>query len=221
MKKSNASILVPVIGGILLIAAGVIFLLTNLEVIQLPWESLVGPLFGLGGIIFILVFILNNKNWWALIPGFILVAIGTIIFMDQNLGVIADQWGGFIFLGLLGCAFLLIYIIHPKNWWSVIPAGVLLTLGGVSLIPEERGWLVGGVFFIGMALTFGLVYILPKPAGKLKWALYPAGILLILGIASLLGVERLINFVGPFVLLVVGGYFVYRALRKGKKQHLE
>ncbi len=216
MKKSQAGILVPVIGGILLIAAGVIFLLTNLGVIQLPWEFLVGPLFGLGGIVFLLVFILNNKEWWALIPAFVLIAIGTIIFMDHSLSGFSDQWGGLIFLGLLGCAFLLIYILHPQNWWSIIPAGVLVTLGGVSLIPEENEWLIGGVFFIGLALTFGLVYILPKPAGKLKWALYPAGILLILGIASLLGVERLINFVGPFVLLAVGGYFVYRALRKGK-----
>ena len=58
--------------------------------------------------------------------------------------------------------------------------------------------------------------VLPKPAGKLKWALYPGTVLLLLGIASLLGVERLINFVGPLVLLAVGGYFVYRALRRGK-----
>ena len=216
MKKSKASVLVPVIGGILLIAAGVIFLLTNLKIIQLPWEFLIGPLFGLGGIIFLLVFIINNKDWWALIPGFILIAIGTIIFMDQNLGGFADQWGGLVFLGLLGCAFLLIYILHPQNWWSIIPGGVLLTLGGVSLIPEKNEGLIGGLFFVGLAITFGLVYILPKPAGKLKWALYPAGIMLILGIASLLGVDRLINFVGPLILLAVGGYFVYRALRKGR-----
>lgn len=214
MKKSKPSILVPVIGGILLIAVGVIFLLTNLTVIELPWELLVGPLFGIGGIIFLLIFIVDKKDWWALIPGFILIAIGMIIFMDHNLGGFADDWGGLIFLGLLGCAFLLIYILHPQNWWSIIPAGVLLTLGGVSLITEENERWIGGTFFIGLALTFGLVYNLPKPAGKLKWALYPAGILLILGIASLLGVERLVNFVGPFILLAVGGFFVYRALRK-------
>lgn len=214
MKKSKPSILVPVIGGILLIAVGVIFLLTNLSVIELRWELLVGPLFGIGGIVFLLIFIVDKKDWWALIPGFILIAIGMIIFMDRNLSGFADDWGGLIFLGLLGCAFLLIYVLHPQNWWSIIPAGVLLTLGGISLIPEENDWLIGGTFFIGLALTFGLVYILPKPAGKLKWALYPGGILLILGIASLLGVERLINFVGPLILLAVGGFFVYRALRK-------
>jgi hypothetical protein len=216
MKKSRASLLIPIIGGVLLIAVGAILLLNNLGIIGLPWEVVVGPLFGIGGIIFLMVFILNNKEWWALIPGFVLIAIGTIIFMNQNLGGFADQWGGLIFLGFLGLAFLLIYIIHPQNWWGIIPGGVLITLAVVSVIPETESQLVGGGFFLGMALTFGLVYILPKPAGKLRWALYPAAILLVLSIAAFLGVERLANFVGPVVLLVIGGFFVYRALRRGK-----
>ncbi len=160
MKKLSTKRLLPIVGGILLIALGVMFLLNNLGIIMLEWEFLKGPLFAFGGLIFVLVFILNRREWWALIPG-----------------------------------------------------GVLLTLAVVSLL-EDGGTLSGVVFFAGLALTFGLVYILPKPGGKLTWALYPAGILALIGVLVALGASNLTDFVLPLVLLLVGGYFIYRALKK-------
>ena len=213
MKKSNTRILLPIVGGILLIAAGVIFLLNNLGMIEVNWEMYIGPLFALGGLVFLLVFILNTREWWALIPGFVLIAIGVIIFMDQNLAAGSELWSGAIFLGLLGLAFLLIYAFHQDSWWAIIPGGVLLTLAGVTLVPDD-GVLAGAIFFLGMAATFGLVYILPKPAGRLTWALYPAGILLAIGVLVFLGAEDLMDFVWPVALLIAGGYIVYRALKK-------
>ncbi len=213
MNNTKKGLLLPIIGGLLLIAAGILFLLNNLGMIALDWEMVIGPIFALGGLVFLLVFILNTENWWALIPGFVLIAIGVIIFMGQNLEDIADLWSGAIFLGLLGFSFWLIYIFHSDNWWAIIPGGVLLTLAGVTLLPDE-GLLAGAVFFLGLALTFGLVYILPKPTGRLKWALYPAGILLAIGVLVYLGAENLIDYVWPVALLIAGGYVVYRALKK-------
>ena len=125
----------------------------------------------------------------------------------------AEGLTGAIFLGLLGVAFLLVYAFHRDNWWAVIPGGVLLTLAGVTLIPGE-GVLAGGLFFLGLAVTFGLVYILPKPSGRLTWALYPAGILFLIGVLVVLGASNLINYVWPLVLLIAGGFVIYRALRK-------
>jgi len=49
MKKSKTNFLLSVVGGILLVAAGVIFLLDNLGLIMLDWEMLIGPMFGIGG----------------------------------------------------------------------------------------------------------------------------------------------------------------------------
>jgi hypothetical protein len=213
MSRNKSRILLPIIGGILLIAAGVIFLLNNLGMIALNWEMLIGPIFALGGLAFLVIFILNTNDWWALIPGFVLIAIGVISFMGQNMESVADRWSGAIFLGLLGLSFLLIYIFHRDNWWAIIPGGVLLTLAGVTLVPGE-GVLSGVIFFIGMAITFGLVYISPKPAGRLKWALYPAGILLLIGVLVYLGAENLINYVWPVALLLIGGFILYKGLKK-------
>jgi peptidoglycan/LPS O-acetylase OafA/YrhL len=95
----------------------------------------------------------------------------------------------------------------------VIPGGVLLTLAGVFLLPEDDRF-VGVLFFLGLALTFGLVYLLPKPAGRLTWALYPAGVLVLVAILILLGATNLTNFILPLALLILGGRVLYRALVK-------
>lgn len=213
MKKSNTKILLPIVGGVLLIAAGVVFLLNNLGVFQIRWEILIGPLFALGGLVFLLVFMINNSDWWALIPGFVLIGIGTIIFMGQNFSPTLDRVGGAVFLAFLGLPFLLIFITHPEHWWGLIPGGVLLTFAAVNLVSIKSMW-SGAIFFFGLAITFGLIYILPKPAGKLKWALYPAGILFVVGILELFGIANVMRYVLPLALLVGGGYVLYRALRR-------
>jgi hypothetical protein len=212
MNKSRTRLLLPIIGGILLILAGVIFLLDNLDVIMLDWELLIGPMFGLGGLVFLLVFIMDTDEWWALIPGFVLIGIGINTFMGQYLERVSDRWGGAVFLGFIALAFIVIYVSHYDHWWAIIPGGVLMTLAGVTLLPDNHV-LSGGVFFLGMALTFGLVYILPKPSGKLTWALYPAGILFLIGIAVTLGATDLLNYIWPLALLVAGIFVLYQALR--------
>jgi hypothetical protein len=211
MKKSTVRTIFPIVIGLLLILTGVIFLLDNLNIISLNWEVLVGPLFALGGLVFLVVFIMDTDNWWALIPGMALIGLGMTIFMDQ--GSFSGAWSGAVFLGMLALSFWLVYAFHPSNWWAVIPGGVLMTLAAVSVIPGD-GNLSGGVFFLGMALTFGLLYLLPNPIGKVKWALIPAGILAIFGVLILLGSTGLINYVWPVALLLAGGVVLVRAILK-------
>ena len=213
MKKSNRRFLLSVLGGILLVTAGVILLLSNLGRITFDWEVIVGPLLAIGGLVFLFVFITNTDEWWALIPGFVLIGIGINTFMGQWMAAVDSRIGGTIFLGFVGLPFFLIYITHHRHWWAIIPGGVLLTMAGITLI-EDNAALEGGLFFLGLALTFGLVYLLPKPGGKLTWALYPAGVLFLLGVLITLGATNLMGFIGPLALLIVGAYVLFRALRK-------
>lgn len=207
MDKPNSRGFMPLILGALLMSTGIIFLLNNLEIIALDWDFLMGPLFGMGGLIFLLVFMVNTDDWWALIPGMALISLGIIIFMGQ--GDFENDWVGALFLGMMGFSFLLIYIFHPVLWWSIIPAGVLFTFSAVSALPVGST-LSGGLFFLGIALTFWLVYILPKPAGKLLWALFPAGILFGLGLLFLFDSTRFITYFWPVALLAVGiGILIY------------
>ncbi len=211
--KNKARFLIPLVGGILMILAGVVFLLENLGVFTFDYNILIGPMFGVGGLVFLLVFILDTDNWWALIPGFVLIALGINVFLGDYMKTASEDWGGAIFLGFIALSFLMIYIFHPDTWWAIIPGGVLSTLAVMTLLPDQNA-LRGGVFFIGLALTFGLVYILPKPAGKLTWALYPAGVLLLIGVLVFLGAVDLTNYIWPIVLLGAGIYVIARALQK-------
>jgi hypothetical protein len=212
MRTSKNRFWISVISGILMVAAGVLFLLGNLEIITVDVDIIIGPIFGVGGLVFLVIFILDTDNWWALFPAFALTAIGIIIFMDNTMPAVAGFWSGAVFLGLLGLAFLLIYIFHREHWWALIPGGVLLTLAGVTLVSETD--FAGGLFFLGLALTFGLIYLLPKPSGKSQWALYPAVILLAIGVLVTLGEANVLNYVWPLALLIAGGYVLFRSLKK-------
>lgn len=214
MKKTNRRFLVSLVGGIILLAAGVTILFSNLGMITLNWQMVVGPAFAVGGLVFLLVFITNTEEWWALIPGFVLIGLGINTFMGQWLDTYDGRLSSVVFLAFVGIPFLLIYIFNKQHWWAIIPGGVLLTMGVINLVPPGNAALEGGLFFLGLAVTFGLVYILPKPSGKLKWALYPAGILLLIGFIVTLGASDWLGLVGPLALLIAGGYVIYRALRK-------
>lgn len=212
MRTSKSGFWLSVIGGVLMVVVGVIFLLGNLGIISPNWDIIIGPLFGIGGLVLLLIFVMNTDNWWVLFPGFILIAIAIIVFMDETVGVSADQWSGAVFLGLLSLAFFIIYLVHREHWWAIIPGGVLLTLAGVTVLPDNN--YTAGLFFLGLALTFGLIYLLPKPGEKSKWALYPAAILLFIGGLVTLSEAKILGYVWPAVLLIAGGVIIFRTLKK-------
>jgi hypothetical protein len=197
--------------GLLLIAGGVVFLLENLNVLTIGgyfWAAL----FAIGGLAFMSVFVANRQNWWSLIPGITLLAIGVIIFLDQVSPGATEVFGGAIVLGGIGLAFLVVYLINRSNWWALIPAGVMFTLVAVVILEQTlTGIETGGIFFLGLGLTFVLVAILPSPEGQMRWALIPGGILLIMGIFLTAALTQAINIVWPLALILVGLYFVLRA----------
>jgi hypothetical protein len=115
MGTSRTRFWISIVIGILMVAAGVFFLLGDLEIIIVDPGLIIGPIFGIGSLVFLVIFILDTDNWWALFPAFVLIAIGVIVFLDETLGAVAGPWGGAVFLGLLGLAFLLIYIFTGSN----------------------------------------------------------------------------------------------------------
>lgn len=201
--------------SLFLIGLGALFLLNNLNL--LPWDFISeeifwGAAFGLGGLIFLGVFLNNRENWWAVIPSFVLLGLALIVseIIPPALG---DLAGG-VFLGMIGLAFWVIYFTHRDQWWAVIPGGVLVTLAVVATMPNSfEGLATGGIFFLGLALTFLLVYLLPTPDGRMYWAAWPASILGIMGVMLILGAGDMIRFVWPVALILFGGFIIWRALR--------
>ncbi len=201
--------------GIALLVGGGLLLLESFGILK--DTSLLWTIITLAaGIYFLSVFFNNHAHWWALIPGVILIVFGITIGVETFLPtfVAAHLTGPIILIGI-GLPFLLVYLVERSNWWAIIPAGVMFTIGSVAIISLfHSGSVGGGVFFLGLALTFVAVALLPNPMGRMWWAWIPAAILAIFGVLILAAAQNLINYVWPGGLILVGVWLVVRSLRK-------
>jgi len=210
---------IRIVGGILLIAAGILYLLQNLGIlgggIALFWALL----FGAGGALFLYMFLANRANWWAVIPGFVLLSLAALLALDQFAPKVGGDWGGALVLTGIGLAFWTIYFANRENWWAIIPGGVLLTIAlfvGLSSIFE--GVEMVGVFFLGLGLTFGLLYFLPSPEGRMKWALIPAAVLLVMGLLFAAAAIAVLKYLWPAALVLIGLYIIFRTFSPRRGQ---
>ena len=202
--------------GILLIAGGIVFLLQNLNLIALG-DLFWAVVFGFVGLSFLTVFLGDRQQWWSLIPAFVLLAIGVIILIDYAFPGISDQLGGMIFLGGIGLAFIVVYLVNRDNWWAIIPAGVLLTLAAVTVVADTTtGFNTGGIFFLGIGLTFAVVGVLPTPHGELRWAFIPATVLILMGLILMAAFSSMVNYIWPIAIILVGFYLIFLTWKRSR-----
>lgn len=209
-KESNA------IWGILLIVGGLLFLLQNLGILRGLAALMWVVLFGAAGLFFLYLFLKDlASNWWAAIPGCTLLGLSATVFFDELGPRFLLPITGPLFLFSIGFGFALVYLANSQNWWAMIPAGVMTTLGVVAGIDAfGLRWVdSGGIFFVGLGLTFLLLGVLPAHGEKgLRWAFIPGVILLVMGI--LIGTPFIgaFGYLWPLVLIVGGAFLIWRNL---------
>jgi hypothetical protein len=123
-----------VLWGSFLILAGLLFLLQN--VFNLPLGGLFwAALLALGGLLFISVYLNNRQHWWALIPGFTLLGVAATVFVNNFFlyWMISQEVS---LSDGIGLAFAAVYLSDRRNWWAIIPAGVMLTLAAISVLDQ-------------------------------------------------------------------------------------
>ena len=94
----------------------------------------------LGGIAlsFLLVYLADRGNWWAIIPAGVMTTIAIVAVLDSNTSNVAS--GGIFFLGL-GITFALVAVLPTsvgQMRWAWIPAVILGIMGVLILIAEEN-----------------------------------------------------------------------------------
>lgn len=200
--------------GLLLILGGGVFLLHNLNLLALDnvWPLVTGA----PALVFLYVFLRDRASWWAAIPGGTLAGVTVMLLGYQFTHETPEYWVSMWLFGGIGLGFLGVYFRTAlREWWSLIPAGVLLTLATVTVLEHflEDGEIGGGVFMLGLGLTFVLVYLSPAPGGRRTWAAIPAAVLGLIGLMGLLASTRLVDFVWPLALIGLGGYVLYKGMR--------
>lgn len=204
-----------VLWGLLLIGGGTLFLLQNLGVVPQGLELFWALAFAVAAVLFLIPFVASPANWWASIPGFGLLGLATLVAYGRLAPAARNDWGGSLFLGMLGAGFIAVYLRQPRHWWALIPGGSLVSLGAVAALGNfGRSDLGGTVFFFGLGMTFALLAVLPGPPANRRWPLYPALSLLLLALIVSVPGERFVMIAWPVLLILVGLFLLVRRPRR-------
>jgi len=207
MRKTEPRLIL----GVLLIAAGGLFLLQNLGIIPEAAALFWGVAFFVGGAGFLYVLYTDRSQWWAVIPGFTLIGIsGTIALSEFGFGNAA----GAFMLAMIAVAFWSIFVLNREFWWAIIPAGILSSVALLVLVepffPDEGPV---GLMFLGFGGTFLAMRYLAQTTADMRWAFIPAGIFGLMGLLFLVAAVALLEYVFPVAIILAGGYLILRAVR--------
>ena len=205
--RSNRTLLLPVY-ILWAIAATIVVTEFNL----LPQQVMGLFVMTLIAIPFLGVYLIDNANWWALIPAFVLVVIGVMIVIVE-LNLAPEALLGPVMFGAIALPFLVVYFRNRENWWALIPAYVMLALALMILLDEANvlnDLLIPAYVMFAVAIPFFAVYANNR---ENWWALIPAGIVSLIGL-GLLFAEAALELVVPFLMIIGGIWILLRQFRK-------
>jgi len=204
--------------GLALLAAGVLSLVQVMLGYPLGGGGIWALVFAAAGAAFLYTYFLNRSQWWALFPGFALLAVGVLIVLGELAPRAAGALGATLVLGAVGLSFLLVYLDNRQWWWALIPAGVMFSLAAMvavdQLVVTHDGG--AGILFLGLGLTFAALTRVSSQGGRMRWALIPAGVLLALGVLITAAATHLLGYAAALALIGVGGYMISRTVRLRK-----
>ena len=160
----------------------------------------------------------RSRNWWALIPGGIMLFLALVTLLVDNVG---GEWVGAMVLLFIALTFLFVYLNNQTRIWALIVAYVF---GVLSLAPMlaafgEMAAYFGPVFLFAVALPFFILYFRSMDNW---WAIIPAGALTVAGIVAALAIAGLINdgtsggYVNAFLMAGLAVVFAVLWLRHNK-----
>lgn len=204
--RSDWVVLIP---GYVLLAVAAIASIALLDLLQ--GDVLGAAVLGLVALPFLVVFLFNPKeNWWSLIPAWVLFSIGLMILLI-GFGVLEDAFVAMYVLFSIGLPFLVVYLLNRENWWALIPAYVMFSIGiMVALIDTHflTDFGIPAYVMFAIALPFFVVYFMNR---RQRWALIPGGIMAVMGLAFFAGTD-LAGYVIPAVLMVFGAWLLLRSV---------
>lgn len=82
---------------------------------------------------FLVIFVRDRAQWWALIPAYVLLAVAGVIGLAES-GLFSDDLVSAYVLFAIAIPFFVIYAWGRKQWWAPIPGGILAMIGLSFLI---------------------------------------------------------------------------------------
>lgn len=117
-----------------------------------PGASWSGAVFlGCIGLAFWLVYLRRQEQWWAIIPGGVLLTLALVAGLD-----FLTDWTDVIFFLGMGLTFLLVAFLPGQAYntrWAFIPAGILGALGLLLMAPIQSVFnYIWPIFLVGLGI---------------------------------------------------------------------
>jgi len=158
MKREQWWALIP---GFALIGLGGLIAMSEYGPSEL--EDLAATLFlGSIGLSFLIIYALNKENWWAIIPGGVLMSVAVMVGLEPLLGD-SDLIVSVFFLGLALTFGVLALIPTPSGRmrWAWIPAGVMFVMSvvffGVAVAAFKYIWPVA-IIVVGLYILYRALF---------------------------------------------------------------
>ena len=84
---------------------------------------------------FLVAFLHDRSQWGLLVPAYVLLAVGVMIGLIGR-GVLSDLLIPSYVLFAIAIPFFVVYARDPKQWWPLIPGGIMAVIGLIFLIAE-------------------------------------------------------------------------------------
>ena len=140
--RSDWGLLIP--AYVLWAIAGLVALIT-LNVLQ--DESIATYVLAAIALPFLVVFLRNRDRWWSLIPAYVLLVIGVMVGLI-GLGVLDDLLIPAYVMFAIAIPFFAVYARNPRQWWALIPGGIMGIIGLSFLIAESAAQYVAPIALI-------------------------------------------------------------------------
>ena len=110
---------------------------------------------------FLVAFLRDRTKWGLLIPAYVLLAVGVFVPLSE-LGFLDDNLTVTYILFAVAIPFFVVFIRNSKNWWALIPGGILAIIGLSFLIAEASveyifaaALIVAGILIVVRQFTKG------------------------------------------------------------------
>jgi hypothetical protein len=113
---------------------------------------------------FLVTFLRDRRQWWALIPAYILLAVGLMVLLTDS-GLMSDDLVPPYVLFAIAVPFFVVYARNTKNWWALIPGGILAIVGISFLIAEAAVEYVGAIVLVVVGLWIVVRQFTGKASG--------------------------------------------------------
>jgi multisubunit Na+/H+ antiporter MnhC subunit len=85
---------------------------------------------------FLALFLRDRSQWWALIPAYVLIAMGIMVILIEQ-GALEDELPAAYVMLAVAAPFFVVYARNPKQWWPLIPGGILAVIGLFFLLAGD------------------------------------------------------------------------------------